>query len=119
MRRFVFLILGLSILLPSTALAQTVDGLTLPDTDPALAFVAPTPDQPNYSTRADIFIQATVPEPFKSAFDAAGGADSLGLPTSRPTADPKNPNFVYQRFERGVLFYNATEGTTDQWGAGS
>jgi uncharacterized protein with LGFP repeats len=114
MRRFIIFVFGLSMLLPGTAFAQPVDGLTLPGTDAALAYVAPTADQPNYSTRVALFVEATVPEPFKSAFDAAGGADSLGLPTSRPTADPNNRNFVYQRFEHGVLFYNATEGTTDQ-----
>ena len=111
MRRFIILIAGLSLLVPNVALAQ--NGLTLPDVDPALVYVAPTLDQPNYATRVQLFVQATVPEPFRSAFDAAGGAESLGLPTSRPAADPNNPNFVYQRFEHGVLFHNATEGTTE------
>jgi hypothetical protein len=40
------------------------------------------------------------------------GVDTVGLPTSYPAADPRNPNFMYQRFQNDVLFYNATEGTT-------
>jgi hypothetical protein len=30
-----------------------------------------------------------------------------GLPTSRPTADPNNPRFVYQRFQRGIMHFRA------------
>ena len=33
-------------------------------------------------------------------------------PTSSPKADPNNPNFVYQRFQNGILFYDASSGTT-------
>ena len=72
-----------------------------------------TPEQPNYAVRVQAFVQATVPEPFRSAFDATGGSDVWGLPTSEPASDPNNPNFVYQRFEHGILFHNATEGTTE------
>jgi hypothetical protein len=84
------------------------EGLTLPSTDLALGFVAPRADQPNYAARAQLFVEATVPEPFLSAY-----TDDLGLPTSRPTPDPNNPNFIYQRFENGVLFHNATSETTE------
>ena len=101
----------------------TPGGLTLPAADPALAFVAPSPDQPNYPARLDVFVQATVPElwngqpvQFLSTFNDAGGVDVLGLPVSAPKADPNNPNFIYQRFANGVLFYNATEGSTQPVG---
>jgi hypothetical protein len=30
-----------------------------------------------------------------------------GLPTSKPTYDPTNKNFIYQRFQRGVMHYDA------------
>ena len=112
--RFLISIFALVLLLaaPSAAMAQDT-GLTLPQADPALVYLAPTPDQPNYAVRVQAFVQATVPEPFRSAFDATGGSDVWGLPTSEPAADPHNPNFVYQRFENGVLFFNATEGTTE------
>jgi hypothetical protein len=37
-----------------------------------------------------------------------------GLPVSRPTPDPHNPQFIYQRFQRGILHYDAAHGVT--WG---
>jgi hypothetical protein len=98
--------------------AGPLDGLTVPPADPALVFVEPTPDQPNYSARLDAFLQATVPDTWNGqpvAFLSTlndTGVDTLGLPTSQPTADPNNPQFVYQRFQNGVLFYNGAEGTT-------
>jgi hypothetical protein len=111
--RITMLIFGLIMTLaPSVALASD-DGLTLPSIDLALVYIAPTPEQPNYTVRVQAFVQATVPEPFRSAFDGTGGSDVWGLPTSEPAADPNNPNFVYQRFEHGILFHNATEGTTE------
>ncbi len=30
----------------------------------------------------------------------------LGFPTSNPAPDPRDPNFIYQRFQRSVLQYN-------------
>jgi hypothetical protein len=35
-----------------------------------------------------------------------------GAPISRPLADPSNPNFIYQRFQRGILHYAATSRVT-------
>jgi hypothetical protein len=100
------------------AAAGPLDGLTVPPADPALVFVAPTPDQPNYSARLEAFLEATVPDTWNGqpvAFLSTlndTGVDTLGLPTSQPTADPNNPQFVYQRFQNGVLFYNGNEGAT-------
>jgi hypothetical protein len=101
----------------------STSGLTLPPTDPALAFIAPTVDQPNYGARLTVFLQATVPDmwngqpvQFLSTYNDAGGVDVLGLPLSAPKADPNNPNFIYQRFQNGALFYNATEGSTQPVG---
>ena len=120
MRRFAAgaaLIFGL--LMPGAAMAAgPLDGLTVPAADPALAFVAPTPDQPNYDARLQAFLEITVPDTWNGmpvAFLSTlndTGVDVLGLPTSMPKADPNNPDFVYQRFQNGLLFYNATDGTT-------
>src|SRR5216683_2722089 len=82
----------LMVLAPGAAMAVgPQDGLTIPSQDPALVFVAPTPDQPNYSARVDAFLTVTVPETFGgqpvqflSAYTDAGGADALGMPTSAP-----------------------------------
>lgn len=102
-------------LLPYTHL----NGLTVPAADPAVAFVAPSPDQPNYAVRVQAFQQATVPDTwnglpvqFLSSYSAVGGADVWGLPTSTPAADPNNPHFVYERFQSGILVYDGTAGTT-------
>lgn len=35
-----------------------------------------------------------------------------GIPTSLPMLDPNNHNFVYLRFQRGVMMYNASNETT-------
>ncbi len=98
--------------------AGPLDGLTIPPADPALTFVAPTPDQPNYVARLQAFLAATVPDTwngqavnFLSTLNDTG-LDVLGLPTSEPTADPHNPQFIYQRFQNGVEFYNAADGST-------
>ncbi len=114
MRRFVAGgVFILAMLGSGTAMAAgPLDGLTIPAPDPALVFVAPTPDQPNYSARLQTFLQATVPDMFLSAYNDNGGVGVLGLPTSAPRADSNNPNFIYQRFQNGVLFYNATEDST-------
>ena len=100
--------------------ASPLDGLTVPPADPALVFVAPSSDQPNYGARLEAFLQAIVPDQwngqpvqFLTTLDASCGLDAVGLPTSQPAVDPNNPNFVYQRFENGVLFYNGTDGSTN------
>jgi hypothetical protein len=89
--------------------AGALDGLSVPAADPALVFVAPSMDQPNYAARAAAFVQSTVADLFLSAYNDNGGLDVLGLPTSGAITDPNNPNFVYQRFQNGFLFYNATD----------
>ena len=35
-----------------------------------------------------------------------------GLPTSRPARDPTNPDFIYQRFQRGIMHYDKGCGCT-------
>ncbi|HEX2986821.1 MAG TPA: hypothetical protein VHS06_01430, partial [Chloroflexota bacterium] len=55
------------------------------------------------------------------AFPNGGGSDGLlalinleiwGLPTSKPTMDPANSNFVYLRFQRGIMHFDRTTGLT-------
>ncbi len=106
---------------PGLVSATQLDGLTVPAADAAVAFVSPTPDQPNYSARLQVFVQNVVPDSwngqpvqFLSTFTSEGGTTVLGLPTSAPKSDPANPSFVYQRFQNGILFYDAAAGTTQQ-----
>jgi hypothetical protein len=106
---------------PGLVSATQIDGLTVPAPDAAVAFITPTPDQPNYAARVQVFVQSVVPDTwnglpvqFLATFNGEGGPSVLGVPTSSPKADPANPNFVYQRFQNGILFYDATAGTTQQ-----
>jgi len=110
---------GALLVVPQVSLAAgPLDGLTVPKADPALQFVAPRADQPEYPQRVQAFVNSTVPDDFNGqpvdflqTFNDVG-VDTLGLPTSAPAADPNNPQFIYQRFANGVLFYNGAEGTT-------
>jgi hypothetical protein len=101
-------------LLPYTHLA----GLTVPPTDAALTIVAPSPDQFDSPRRTLEFVRSTVPETWNGqavhffSTVTTDGLDIWGVPTSRPTADPHNPNFVYQRFQNGILLFDAASGTT-------
>jgi hypothetical protein len=120
-KRYVTVVaLGFSMLVTPGVVSASgpLDGLSVPPADPALIFVAPTPDQPNYDARLQAFLLATVPDEwngqpvaFYSTLSEAG-ADVLGVPTSEVAADPNNPQFIYQRFQNGVLFFNGAEGTT-------
>jgi hypothetical protein len=51
------------------------------------------------------------------AFGPGGGDPNLlpgfnlemwGIPTSQPTVDPNNHNFVYLRFQRGIMMFDAS-----------
>ena len=52
---------------------------------------------------------------FQVAFPAGGDPNLLlgielemwGVPTSNPAADPNNANFIYQRWQRGIMHYDA------------
>jgi len=99
-------------------------GLSVPDTDPATAFLAPSPDQPNYPARVQAFVHATVPDTwnglrvgFLPTYTDQGGPAVWGLPTSQPAGDPNNPHFVYQRFQNGILLFDAAAGTSTELGA--
>lgn len=106
-------------------------GATVPGPDPALIQGAPLPTDPNYGTKAIEFVRANAADTFEgesvgflktflstvSAADAfpRGGDEGLlpllnlqlwGLPTSKPAIDPNNHEFIYQRFQRGVMHYD-------------
>jgi len=115
-----------------------ISGSSFPQPDRGMAASAPRPSDPGYAERAIAFVQANVPDVwegvpvgFRRAFfsrvrmeDAfpEGGEPALlpllnlemwGLPTSAPTRDPTNAGFVYQRFQRGILHYDAATGATE------
>jgi hypothetical protein len=115
--------------MPLTHANQSV----FPAPDSSLAGRAPKPDDPQYAQKAVDFIRATSPNdwegvhvgfqelfngtvPVDQAFPSGGANPDLltllnleiwGLPTSQPTRDPGNRDFVYQRFQRGIMHYHA------------
>jgi hypothetical protein len=126
-------------LLDPTLLPITrIDGLSLPPADPDVLGAAPTPDSADFASQALAFINVYVPDDwngqsvnFQSTFlntvtcaDAFGtdpcdpsllpayDLQVWGLPTSLPTADPLNSDFVYQRFQRGIMHFSRVTGLT-------
>ena len=114
-----------------------INGSAFPAPDPALKAATPRPEEPAYATRIVAFVRATAPDSFAGqpvkfghsffglltpAPTVAGSDDPTlqglvslefwGVPTSRPRADPSNANFIYQRFQRGIMHYDATTGLT-------
>lgn len=128
----------LNLLDPSLMPYNAINYATFPQTDPNLGKAAPIVGSPNYATAVIAFIQANAPNSFagfavnfystfqntvslKTAYPDGSGNTGLlqgielemwGLPTSAPAADPHNSNFVFQRFQRGVMHYDNTTKTT-------
>ncbi|HLZ30193.1 MAG TPA: hypothetical protein VKV73_22955, partial [Chloroflexota bacterium] len=108
------------------------NGSTLPAPDPDLIASAPQPSDPAYGSKAIDFVRANAAEAvdgepvhFLTTFQTTvglsdafpqGNADASllpllnlqlwGLPTSKPAYDPNNHEFIYQRFQRGVMHYD-------------
>jgi polysaccharide biosynthesis protein PslG len=112
-----------------------INGSVFPAADPALRAATPSASSPDYGSAILDFVAANAPDTFDGRAvnfgqtflntispDVAGTDDpaTLGLmalevwgaPTSKPTYDPTNHNFVYQRFQRGIMHYDAGCGCT-------
>ncbi|HEY3109365.1 MAG TPA: hypothetical protein VGL23_11465 [Chloroflexota bacterium] len=101
----------------------------VPGVDQALIQSAP---PPNDAPATLAFVQRVAPNTFNNrpvnyyqtfantvafqvAFPAGGDPNLLlgiqlemwGVPTSNPAADPNNANFIYQRWQRGIMHYDA------------
>lgn len=107
-------------------------GSTVPLPDPEFISSAPLPNQADYGTRAIEFVRANTPDTFQGepvnflttfnttvsladAYPQGNGDSALvpllnlqlwGLPTSPPALDPNDHEFIYQRFQRGVMHYD-------------
>jgi hypothetical protein len=111
-----------------------VNGSIFPPPDEALKNSTPPVGSPNYSTAILQFVRDNAPDQafgqpvnFGQTFfssvtpQQAGTTDPnlLGLfsleiwgaPISRPAQDPGNSNFIYQRFQRGIMHYTVNQGT--------
>ena len=115
-----------------------INGSTFPAADAAVIGGAPGPATPDYAEQVLRFVQANAPDAFngrsvnffqtflntvqyEEAFpDHALGPGIMptinlelwGVPTSRPAADPANANFIYLRFQRGIMHFDAATGVT-------
>lgn len=130
---------GLINLLSDDLLPYTrINGSTFPAADPSLLAAAPSPADPDFATKAMDFARLFAPDSwegmktnfystmvntvsYEEAFPNGGADPSLmplinleiwGLPTSKPTYDPKNGNFVYLRFQRGIMHFDKSSGLT-------
>jgi N-acetylmuramoyl-L-alanine amidase len=111
----------------------TINGSNLPAIDPEIVKAQPKVGEADYHVKALQFVRDTAPDTWQGqkvnffqtfstavrtedAFPNGGSNAGLllgfnlevwGLPTSKPTVDPSNSNFIYQRFQRGIMHYDA------------
>jgi hypothetical protein len=124
----------LNLLDPGLMPYTRINGSTFPAPDPAIVSQTPTVNDPDYATKIIQFAQQNAPDTFQGnqvnffqtfsntvsfddAFPDGNGDQSLvplfnlqiwGAPTSAPSVDPNNHNFIYQRFQRGIMHYDMT-----------
>jgi len=115
-----------------------INNATFPAPDLALTHKLPTPGSKDYTKQVLQYVQATAPNQWNGApvnfhttftssvslnevFPTGHPQPSLlpginlelwGVPTSEPAVDPNNHNFIYQRFQRGVMHYDRTTAVT-------
>jgi len=116
----------------------TFNSARFPAADGPLVASAPAPGSPDYAAAILAFVRANAPDAVGSrrtgfaqtftssvtmaeAYPRGGGNTGLlsgihlemwGVPTSKPAADPNNGNFIYLRFQRGIMHFDAATGTT-------
>ena len=124
----------LNLLDPGLMPYTNINGSAFPAPDPSVVSATPTLSDPNYATDIITFTQQQAPDTFEgqpvnyfqtfsntvSCADAFPNQDCQvnllpglnlqiwGAPTSKPTYDPTNRNFIYQRFQRSIMHYDAT-----------
>jgi len=129
----------LNLLDPGLMPYTQINDATFPADDPSLTKGLPVPGSPGYDQKILDFVRQTAPNNWngmplnfgstffntvtlQNAFPQGHGNPALlpgielelwGLPTSHPALDPNNHNFVYQRFQRGIMQYDKTTGLTE------
>ena len=122
---------GLNILQAPYLDYRNFGGLTIPAVDNDLLAGAPKVGSTNYAQAVRAFVRKNVPDRwqednvgFLREYLAAAPADTpahlrelaaleiWGLPLSRPQPDPANTSFIYQRFQRGVMHFDASTVST-------
>ncbi len=120
----------MNLLDPELMPVASVNFSRFPAHNPALAAAAPSPGTPDYGQAVVAYLREVVPDEwegrpvsFLQHFIGAAPVDAGGLrplvalevwgfPTSRPAFDPNNQAFVYQRFQRGIMHFDAATGVT-------
>jgi len=128
----------LNLLDPGVMPMTRVNQSQFPPNDPQIAAQAPQTSSPTYAQDVVQFVQKVSPNTFNGQpvkfFDtfngtvpadlAFGGAapnpglltllnlEIWGLPTSNPAPDPGNGGFIYQRYQRGIMHFDASCGCT-------
>src|SRR5579859_2407227 len=117
-----------------------INGSSFPAPDPTIVSQTPTVNDPDYATKIIQFTRDNAPDvldgnnvnffqtfsrtvSYDAAFPNGDGPQSLvplfdlqiwGAPTSKPEVDPNNHNFIYLRFQRGIMHFdkncNCTQG---------
>lgn len=95
-----------------------VNGSTFPAPDDALKDATPSVSSPDYDVAIMQFVRDVAPDEwngqpvaFQQTFFNTGGLEIWGAPISNPAYDPNNVNFIYQRYQRGIMHYAAGQGT--------
>jgi hypothetical protein len=95
-----------------------VNGSVFPSPDDTMKANTPPVSDPDYSTKITAFVEANVPNSyngqpvsFLQTYNSLGGLQIWGAPISAPMPDPSNGNFIYQRFQRGVMHFTAPSTT--------
>jgi hypothetical protein len=95
-----------------------VNGSTFPAPDPTLKNNTPQVGSPTYGVDILNFVNQNVPDTFAGQpvnflqhFNSTGGLIIWGAPISQPAPDPANGNFIYQRFQRGIMHFISGTGT--------
>lgn len=125
----------LNLLDPGLMPYTQINGSTFPAPDPSIEAATPPVSDPNYATDIQAFVQKTAPNTFSgqpvnfgttflnavTAQAAPSAPASLlpgfdlqiwGAPISQPAFDPNNHQFIYQRFQRGIMMYDQSCGCT-------
>ena len=105
----------LNLLDPELLPYTRINGSTFPAPDQQLKAATPRVGDADYDRAMVDFVRATVPDSFEGqpvqfgrTFFDTGGLAVWGAPVSRPQREPSNPDFVYQRFQRGIMHFDAT-----------
>ena len=115
-----------------------INGSVFPAASAQVLAGAPDPGAPAYAERVLEFVRANAPDEWSGApvrflqtflntvrYEEAFPTGELGpgimpsinlelwgVPTSAPAADPSNAGFVYLRFQRGIMHFDASTGVT-------